>query len=167
MRRLRTSFHPHSVLFLAPLLAFAAALSAPPALAQSQAETATAAVPRVYDVSREVVLRGTISQVVSQPAAGLPRGFHVLLSTAQGTVDVHLGPYLGRSPAAKRLITGAAIQVTGVTTHFEAGDVLLARIVLVGDQTITVRNENGMPLSLRPVPPGARANRSLQPAGGL
>jgi hypothetical protein len=139
---------------------------APPASAQNQEQADTQAVPRVYDASREVVLRGTISEVNSKPVTGLPQGFHVLLSTAQGSVDAHLGPNFGRSPAAKSLVSGAVIQVTGVTSHYVTGDIFLARIVLVGNQTITVRNENGLPVPMRPAPQGARANRTAQPTGG-
>ncbi len=137
-----------------------------PAFAQTPGGSAAAQpAPRGYDITKEVILRGTISQVVQRPAAGLPLGLHLMVATGQGTVDVHLGPYLGRIASEKGLVAGAAIQMYGVSTHFAAGDVFLARIVVVGNQTITVRSENGFPV--RPIPAGARTTRGPQPSGDL
>lgn len=153
------------VSFLFAILLLAISMSAvPPACAQTQTSTAPA-VPRMYDAAKETVMSGTISSVVTRPKAGLPLGLHLMLETPQGQVDVHLGPYLGRVATQKGLVAGASIQVTGETFHFNAGDVFLARIVTVGDQTITVRNQNGFPV--RPVPAGARTVRGTQSSGGL
>lgn len=147
-----------------PYVLFAALFGtpAPPASAQNQQPSGSpAAVPRIYEASKETVIRGNISEVVARAARGLPLGLHLMTATAQGTVDVHLGPYFARAAGEIGLVPGATIQVTGVNAHFEAGDVFLARLIIVGGQTITVRNENGIPL--RPAPPGARVAR---PSGG-
>ncbi|HKM90827.1 MAG TPA: hypothetical protein VJX29_09435 [Candidatus Acidoferrales bacterium] len=161
MRRSHSPTILHAFLSLSLFAAIAL-----PAFAQTPGGSAAAQpTPHAYDITKEVILRGTISQVVQRPAAGLPLGLHLMVATGQGTVDVHLGPYLGRIAAEKGLVAGAAIQMYGVTTHFAAGDVFLARIVVVGNQTITVRSENGFPV--RPIPAGARTTRGPQPAGGL
>jgi hypothetical protein len=161
MRRSQSPRFLHAILSLSLFAAIAS-----PALAQNQSGSAAALpAPRGYDVTKEVTLRGTISEVVQRPAAGLPLGLHLMVSTGQGTVDVHLGPYLGRTAAAKGLVAGAAIQMSGITTHFAGGDVFLARILVVGNQTITVRNENGFPV--RPVPAAARTASGAQSSGGL
>jgi hypothetical protein len=118
----------------------------------------------MYDASKEAVLRGTISEVVTRPKAGLPLGVHLMISSAQGVVDVHLGPHFGRVAAQQGLVPGAAIQVTGVTSHFDGGDVFLARIVVVGNQTLIIRNQNGVPAY--PAPSGTRPVRGPQPSGG-
>jgi hypothetical protein len=156
MRRSQSPGFLHSLLALSLFVAIAS-----PAFGQTQRGGA----PGAYDISKEVTLRGIITQVVQRPAAGLPLGLHLMVTTAQGTVDVHLGPYLGRAATEKGLVVGAAIQMSGVTNHYPGGDVFLARILVVNDQTITVRNERGFPL--RPVPAAARTERSLQSTGGL
>lgn len=130
--------------------------------AQAQTQSATTPVPRMYDLAKETVVSGTISEVLTRPKAGLPIGLHLTLSTAQGQVDVHLGPYFARIAAQKGLVPGASIQVTGVTSHFNPGDVFLARLITLGNQTITVRNHNGIPV--RPMPAGVRG---MQQTGGL
>jgi hypothetical protein len=135
------------------------------AFAQSQNQASAAAAPSVYDATKEVVLQGTISGVVTRPKPGLPLGLHLMLETTQGQVDVHLGPYYGSIAAEKGLVPGATIQVTGVTSHFHGGDVLLARIIAVGNQTLTIRSQRGFPV--RPAAAGTRAVRGAQSSGGL
>ena len=149
---------------------FGFAAFAAPALAQStqnnqsQAQAAPA-VPRVYDATREAVVRGSITQTTSKPAAGLPMGLHLTVATAQGSVDVHMGPYFSSIAGEKGLIPGAVVRVTGVTMHLAAGDVFLARTVVVNGQTLTVRNENGFPV--RQGAPPTRTVLHPAPAGGL
>ena len=134
--------------------------------AQSQeAATSNPAAPHMYDASRETVVSGTISEAVARPKAGLPLGLHLMVSTSQGQVDVHLGPYLGRIAEQKGLVPGASIRVTGVSSQFSAGEVFLARTVTIGKETITIRNRNGLPV--RPVAAGRRTARDMQPTGGL
>jgi hypothetical protein len=144
------------------LLAFSISV-APTAFAQTPSAATTTA-PRIYEAARETTVGGTISEVVTRPKAGLPLGLHLMVETAQGQMDVQLGPYFGRLAAQKGLLPGATIQVTGETFHFNAGDVFLARTITVGNQTITVRNQYGFPV--RPVPPGARTVRGTQRTGG-
>ena len=161
MRRSHPPMFLHAILTLSLFAAIAS-----PAFAQTTGGAAAAQpAARGYDKSKEVILRGTISEVVQRPAAGLPLGLHLMVATGQGTVDVHLGPYLGRTATEKGLVAGAPIQMYGITTHFAAGDVFFARIVVVNNQTITVRNEHGFPV--RPIPAGARTALGPQPAGGL
>jgi len=140
-------------------------LLSPQSFAQSPqpaAAAASPAVPRMYDATKEVVLNGTISEVVSRPKTGLPLGLYLMLTTTQREVAVHLGPYYGRIAAEKGLVPGATIQVTGVTSTFTAGEIFLARTVVVGGQTLIIRNQNGIPV--RPPP---AVSRSAQLAGGL
>lgn len=152
--------------FLYSAILYAVSLFATPQLfAQSQpAPGAPVAAPRMYDTAKESVVRGAISEVVSRPKVGLPLGLHLIISTAQGAVDVHLGPYFARIAAQKGLVAGATIQVTGVSAHFAPGDVFLARLIVIGNETLVVRNANGFPV--RPLPAGSRGPGSTQPTGG-
>src|SRR5271155_62497 len=115
---MRRSYAPaflHAMFFLALLAAIAL-----PGVAQNQGESAAAQpATRAYDATKEVVLHGTISQVVQRPAAGLPLGLHLLVSTARGAVDAPPAPSSPRLAAEKGLVAGATIQITGVTSHFE------------------------------------------------
>ena len=156
---------PALLRFVALFLASSLILT-PQLLAQSQAPATTAAAaPRMYDSTKEVVLTGTISEVVARPKSGLPLGLHLMVSTTQGQVDVHLGPYSGRIASQKGLAPGATIRMTGVTSSFPGGDVFLARLIVVGNETLTIRNQNGIPV--RTAPAAARTVRGAQSTGGL
>ncbi|HUJ40520.1 MAG TPA: hypothetical protein VLW54_08240 [Candidatus Acidoferrales bacterium] len=138
----------------------------PGARAQAQTGSSPAPVnPRAYDASKETVISGTITEIVSKPKPGLPLGMHVMVSTAQGQMDVQLGPYFGRIARQKGVVAGATIQATGVVSHFDAGDVFVARTVTVGNETIPIRNRNGFPS--RRETGGTRVVRGTQPQGGL
>jgi hypothetical protein len=161
MRRSQSPEFLHAILSLSLFVVMAS-----PAFGQAQGGSAAAVpAPGGYDITKEVTLRGIITEVVQRPAAGRPLGLHLTVTTAQGTVDVHLGPYLGRMATEKGLVAGAAIQMSGVTAHFPGGDVFLARVVVVNSQTITLRNERGF--LLRPAPAAARTERGSQSTGGL
>jgi hypothetical protein len=154
------------VFFLTVVLPLAFSISvAPTACAQTSPATTTATTaPRLYDAAKETAVSGTISEVVTRPKAGLRLGLHLMVETAQGRMDVQLGPYFARIAAQKGLLPGATIQVTGETFHYATGDVFLARTITVGNQTITVRNRYGFPV--RPVPAGKRIVRGTQQTGG-
>ncbi len=137
---------------------------APQSFAQSQAPAAKNA-PGMYDSTKEVVLNGTISGVVARPKPGLPLGLYLTLTTTQGQLAVHLGPYYGRVAAEKGLVAGATIQVRGVSTSFAAGEIFLARTITIGGQTLTIRSQNGFPV--RPAANGRRGAQGTQATGGL
>jgi len=153
-------FFPITILLLSLSMS-----AGPAAYAQTSSGTGAATTaPRIYEASIETTVSGTISEVVKRPKAGLPLGLHLMVETAQGQMDVHLGPYYARIAAQKGLLPGATIQVTGETFHYNAGDVFLARTITVGGQTLTIRNQTGFPV--RPVPAGKRTVRGTQQTGG-
>ena len=152
-------FALYAVLILAALF-----ILTPNSLAQSPAATTQApGAARAYDATKETVLSGTITRAGGRPKAGLPLGMYLELSTAQGEVNVHLGRYFGRVAAQNGLTAGASIKVTGVSMQFAGGEVFIARVITVGNQTLTIRNQNGMPVR----PSQAGTNRGLQTTGGL
>jgi len=123
------------------------ALLAGSAFAQSAPELQGAAAPApAYNTANEIIVNGTISQVLTHPAVGLPLGLHLMVSTPQGTVDAHLGRYLAPLAGQKGLISGAPVRMTGVKMHLPAGDVFVVRTISVGGQTIVVRSTSGIPL---------------------
>jgi hypothetical protein len=121
--------------------------------------------PVVYNATNEVVLRGAIAQVITRPAPGLPLGLHLVVSSEQGNVDAHLGPFLAACAGQKGLVAGASVQMVGVMAHLPAGDIFLVRTIVTGGQTIQVRNANGIPV--RQVAPTPRVVRGADQKGGL
>jgi hypothetical protein len=122
-------------------------------VALGQAEPAgrpgPAAVSR-YDADKEVVIEGTVSSLVKRPGRGLLAGAHVMLNTAFGPLDAHLGNYAMRGRGALSLSRGDQVKVTGVRTTVDGRDVFLVRTVRKGLSVCQVRNARGF--LLRPAP---------------
>jgi len=95
-----------------------------------------------YDAAHEITLTGAIQEVVAQHVAGSPAGMHLLVAGAQGLVDTHVGPFLSKETIAA-LQTGTPIQIVGATLSLHGRDYFLARQLIIGGRTVTVRSERG------------------------
>jgi hypothetical protein len=119
------------------------AILAVPLGAQLAPETrATRAVGPVYDAAHEITLNGTIQEVVTKRVAGSPVGMHLLVAGPEGVVDAHVGPYLTKD-TQEALHAGLPVQIVGAVEQLQGKSILLARQLIFGGRTVTVRNENG------------------------
>ena len=119
------------------------AILAVPLGAQLAPETrATRAVGPVYDAAHEITLNGTIQEVVTKRVAGSPVGMHLLVAGPEGVVDAHVGPYLTKD-TQEALHAGLPVQIVGAVEQHHGKSILLARQLIFGGRTVTVRNENG------------------------
>jgi hypothetical protein len=96
-----------------------------------------------YDVSKEVTLQGTVSNVVKKPSAGMLTGTHLMLATSNGTVDAHIGSYAGRDKHLDSLSQGQSVKAVGMMMTMKHGQVFIVRTIETDEQTLTVRNKNG------------------------
>jgi len=135
---------------------------AAPAGAQTTATTAARSVPD-YDASKEVTITGTISSVVKKPTGQMIPGGHLIVSTAEGSVDAHVGKYalLGRNPIAVK--EGDTVKMVGETTTINHSSVFLVRTIEDEGHTYTIRNKNGFLLAQSSVHRGS----TTAPKGGL
>ena len=134
--------------FVVLLCAFAAVGPANTALAQRLGANAAAAkaAPAAYDISKDVSLAGTVLSYTENPAAP-PLGTHVLLQTASGNVDVHLGDARLLHLAKLNLPAGASVRFIGQSRMVGQNTVFLARLVQIGSQVVAVRSEHGLLLA--------------------
>jgi len=109
-----------------------------------------------YDTTRETVMEGTVLSY-SAEAAEPPIGAHIVLQTASGTMDVHLGAASYLDANHFSVAKGDSLRVVGVNSTTRQGSVFLVRVIQKGGQSLTVRTTKGAPLSFA----GARA---LSPA---
>lgn len=95
-----------------------------------------------YDMTRETVLQGTV-MTYTEASPIPPIGAHVTVQTANGIVDVHLGPpsYLRSNHFS--LFPGDSVRFVGVSVTMNEGKVFLARIAQRGNQSIAVRSLRG------------------------
>ena len=116
---------------------------AAPAGAQTAATTKAARPAPVYDASKEMTLQGTASNVVTKPGAGMIAGGHLIVATAQGAVDAHVGGRALQGPNAIAVKAGDAVKLVGVMATINHNQVFLVRTVEAGGRTFTIRNERG------------------------
>ena len=97
---------------------------------------------RSYSMSREVFLLGTVVKFDSASAT-LPTGAHVILQTASGQVDVHLGNAKVLQAAHFTLNPGDSVRIAGEPLALGDSTYFAARIVQKGTQAVAVRNTKG------------------------
>jgi hypothetical protein len=97
-----------------------------------------------YDAGREVQLVGTVVKFESASSVP-PMGAHVLVQTASGQVDVHLGNAKVLVSNHLALNAGESIRIVGEPMALGDGTYFAARIVQKGMQAIAVRNTRGFP----------------------
>ena len=128
------------------MLSFLAAvlvIAVPLAFAQKDAETH--AMPK-YDASKEVKIKGSIEDIKEIAMGKGEVGVHLMVKTASETIEVRLCPsgYLKDFEVA--LSKGQQVEVTGSKVKAEDKDVILAREVVQGNNTLTLRDKQGTPV---------------------
>jgi hypothetical protein len=88
----------------------------------------------------------------------------VVLQTANGTVDAHLGNSKVLEANHISLSVGDSVRVVGENLPFNHGTIFAVRTLQKGAQTVTLRSKNGMPLVNTTVP-NKTGNAVAQPAG--
>jgi hypothetical protein len=134
---------------------------AKPAGAQTAAAV-NAARPAIYDASKEVTITGTVSNVVTKPTAGMIGGGHLMVATAKGTVDAHVGRRLsGKYAIAVK--SGDSVKLVGVMTTEKNSQVFLVRTAEDAGHTYTIRTEKGFLIT----PVAARGSSKTPATGSL
>jgi len=100
-----------------------------------------------YDISKEVTLSGTVSNVVAKAAAGTLPGPHLVFVTSSGKVDASLGRFALQGKAPLSVAPGKEVAVTGLMKTIEGRQVFVARIVRVNGKAYTLRNQHGVSMS--------------------
>jgi hypothetical protein len=112
-----------------------------------------------YDLSKEQSVQGTVLKFVEKSGIA-PFGAHVIVQTASGQVDVHLGDARLLKQNNFTLAEGNNVRVVGISYAIGDSNVFLARLVQVGNSLIAVRSTTGIPY----VPAGIRGKQISQAA---
>ena len=157
----RTSMGAHIVTALFGLAAVA--LFAPPGtLAQMGSGPGPGRAMRgpLYNPSTETTVKGTVEEVqqlTGKPMPGpsgtmwntCPRGWsgtHLILTTDQGTLAVHVGPTAYLTSKNFSISMGDELTITGSKVRYLGSDFLIAREITKGGQVLTLRDTKGFPL---------------------
>jgi hypothetical protein len=118
----------------------------------------------MYDTKTEARFTGTVEAVTTMPpqggmhGQGMPGGMgpgmrggmmggtHLTLKTDTETFDVHVGPTAFLDEQKISFEKGDTVEVLGSRVTLEDKPVVLAREIKKGDQVLTLRNEQGVPM---------------------
>jgi len=129
------------------LATLAISLLATPLCADESVAPKRTVIASKYDLTKEVTLTGTVQSLVRKPAPGTLMGAHLIVSTAQGSVDAHIGNHLFAGRSTISFVSGQSVKLVGIMTEFNHQNLFLVRTIQTGDTTITVRNEHGFLVS--------------------
>ena len=101
--------------------------------------------PPMYNVATEVTLTGAVDEVQTIAGPAGQGGVHVVLKTSTESIGVHLGPSWFLTQEKYALAKGDAVTVTGSRVKLDAGEVVIAREIKKGAQTMTFRDAKGFP----------------------
>jgi archaellin len=108
----------------------------------------------MYDRARELSVQGSVISYAENSTVA-PLGPRVLLQTASGTLDVHLGNAALLQSNHFTLATGDSVRVIGENVAIGSTTQFLARLIQKGNQAILLRSPNGFPL--RPTASSAKS----------
>jgi len=136
-----------SIRFLQFSCAVAALLALSISVNAQQAKTSDLASLQGYSAAREGSLVGTVVKY-DQASSAPPMGAHVLIQTASGQVDVHVGNARLLEANHFQLNPGDNVRIVGETLALNSGATFFAaRIIQKGTQAVAVRNTKGWPLT--------------------
>lgn len=99
-----------------------------------------------YDVRTEIKMKGTVEEVQLPPKGSEKLAVHLLLKTDTDTVDVYLCPKSFLDDMGVNFNKGDAITLTGSKVKQGEADVVLARELVKGTDTLVLRDEKGRPV---------------------
>jgi len=116
-----------------------AALVLPVAWAQKSKDTG----PK-YDPTQEIKIKGTVEEIREVP--GQWEGIHLVVKTQSSTVLVHVGPSAFLKEMDTAFKTGDVVEVKGSKAPNTTEEEILAREVTVGNNTVVLRDDKGIPI---------------------
>ncbi len=119
-----------------------AILCALPVVAQRGQETS----PPKYDLNTETKMRGTIEEVRLPPKGSEKQIAHLLMKDGTETVDVYLCPKSFLDDMGISFSKGDEIALTGSRVKQGEGELILAREIVKGTDTLVFRDAKGNPV---------------------
>lgn len=97
-----------------------------------------------YDASKETKITGTIQDI--KTVDGMCTGTHLIVKTETGDMEVGLGPSQFLDEKKLQLKKGDKVEVLGANVeHGPMGPIFVARQITADKQTVTLRDEKGVP----------------------
>jgi len=126
------------------LAAFLALCSLLPMIAQ-KAQGNNSSTPK-YDLHTETKMKGTVEEVRLPPKGSEKEIAHLLVKNGTEIVDVYLCPKSFLEEMGVGFTKGDEIAVTGSKVKQDGADLVLAREVVKGNDTLVLRDDKGNPV---------------------
>lgn len=108
------------------------------------AAPAQSALPK-YDLATETKMKGTI-QELKMPEKGAKEAARLTLKSGDTTIDVYLCPKSFLDDMGSNLAKGDEVNLTGSKVKQDGADLILAREVSKGSDTLVLRDDKGKPV---------------------
>jgi len=99
--------------------------------------------PPKYDVHTETKMKGTVEEVKLPPKGSEKEVAHLLVKTGTDTVDVYLCPKSFLDDMGVSFSKGDEIALTGSKVKQDEADLILAREVVKGTDSLVLRDNKG------------------------
>lgn len=101
----------------------------------------------MFNTGKKMEIKGKIIEIKKfTPQTGASFGIEIVVETAPGNYDVHLGPEWFMKNQEMQLQVGDMVEVNGAMVDFEGRKVIMASEVERGEQEMKLREENGQPV---------------------
>jgi hypothetical protein len=130
---------PRSLFWCAVLLVLAILPLGP---LRSQAQT----VPPKYDVSTELKMNGTVEDLRLPPKGHEKEIVHLVMKNGEETLDIYLCPKAFMDDMGISFNKGDEISFTGSKVKQDGADMVLAKEVVKGQDTLVLRDDKGNPV---------------------
>jgi hypothetical protein len=99
-----------------------------------------------YNTATEVTLKGSVEAVKETGRMEGRGGTRLTIKTEKETIDVRVGPTWFLTEHKMVFAKGDKVEVTGSRVKFGTEEVVLAREIKKGDQTLPLRDKQGVPV---------------------
>jgi hypothetical protein len=101
---------------------------------------------RLFDPGTVTTVEGEIADVQRIPRGRNGEGVHLTLASGTEKLAVHLGPSFFVDRQDLKLASGDRIEVKGSRVVLDGAPVLIAQEITRGDESMVLRDANGVPL---------------------
>lgn len=106
---------------------------------------AFAEAPPKYDPATETKIKGVVEELKFVPSTGGKPAAYLAVKSGSDTAQVFLCPKTFLDDMGATFKPGDAVEITGSKVKQDGGDLILAREVVKGDDTLTLRFKDGKP----------------------
>jgi hypothetical protein len=99
-----------------------------------------------YDLATEAKMKGTVQEFKLPEKGSEKEGARLTLKTSDATIDVYLCPKSFLDDMGSTLAKGDEVNLTGSKVKQDGIDLILAREVVKGTDTLVLRDDKGKPV---------------------